>query len=473
MFLPLVLITNSLLRLILRNDIYKQNRIKNIFLLFYSLVFYAWGGIYYLAIMISSIILNFIGGKILGKNKNKGILCIFVLLNLAILFYFKYFNMIIAIIENILAKSSFAEILLLKRTGLLNVKDIILPIGISFFTFQSMSYIIDVYRGNAETQNNIFDFGLYVSLFPQLIAGPIVKYSDIEKQLTSRTQNIELTYSGITRFCYGLAKKVLIANTLAEVADYIWNLNLTSIGSSIAWLGAIAYSFQIYYDFSGYSDMAIGIGRILGFEFAENFNYPYMATSVTDFWRRWHISLTSWFREYVYIPLGGNRKSSFATYRNILIVFLLTGIWHGANFTFIIWGLYFAIIQVLERAFCKEWFEKNPMINWAYTMFAIIIGWIIFRSNNINDAWIYIKQLFAGNNRAEYTIETLLSTKIIITLVCAFIFSGFAQRIFKKNKDSQNPIILFAETIIVCILFALSVMSLVSGTYNPFIYFQF
>lgn len=484
-FLPIVIIVNYFFNLILRKS---KNRmhVKNVFLLIASLVFYAWGGIYFCAIMLFSILINFLGGYIVSAidEKSKFLrgfsLFLVIFINLLVLIYFKYFNMILVIIEQVLAKPISNQILFdnivnMKRTYAIAIKDIVLPIGISFFTFQAMSYVIDVYRGNAKPQKNILDFGLYVALFPQLIAGPIVKYADVALQINDRKETSEKFLSGVKRFCYGLGKKVIIANTFASIVDDIWALDLSHIGLIIAWFGAISYAMQIYYDFSGYSDMAIGLGRIFGFEFKENFHYPYMATSIVDFWRRWHISLTSWFREYVYFPLGGSKKGDFRTSLNIFIVFLLTGIWHGANWTFIIWGLVFAIIQIFERVFLMDKLKRNPIkfINWLYAMLVVMFLWILFRANNIYDALIYIKQLFIFDSK--YSILTYLSMKVIIALILAVLGMGVLQKIFDStySKVKNEKVICFFDFIIQMLILFYSILSIVSGTYNPFIYFQF
>ena len=475
-FLPSVLIVNFILDAIRFRSEHTRIMIKNSFLLFASLLFYAWGGIYYLLIMLSSILINYVGGYLMGEHDGKAklILIVAIILNLVILFYFKYFNMVLGIIENIMAGNGIGGILSLRRTGAIPLKDVVLPIGISFFTFQSMSYIIDVYRKKTEVQKNIVSFALYVSLFPQLIAGPIVKYSDVALQLQNRRTTLKNVYYGVKRFCYGLGKKVLIANTMAVVADRVWSLETDRIGASIAWLGLIAYTLQIYYDFSGYPDMAIGIGRMLGFKFNENFNYPYTALTVMDFWRRWHISLTSWFREYVYFPLGGSREGENKTYRNIIIVYLLTGIWHGANFTFIVWGLYFAVIQILERAYYSKWEVRNPLFNWCYTIFLVMIGWVFFRSDTLAQAITYISQLFRKGD-GTYELLTFLSGKTVLMLILGFLLCGFVQRLFRfffKTAESSITFMLFDGLLQLSVL-VLSIISLVAGTYNPFIYFQF
>lgn len=485
-FLPIVIIGNFAFSVIQFENIEKRMRVKNIFLLIFSIVFYAWGGIYYVLIMIFSILLNFFGGYILEKkekkkNVRKYRLFVILFLNLAMLFYFKYFNMLIVMIEAIMQvdkglSTVWTTMMSMERTGTLNIKDIVLPIGISFFTFQSMSYVIDLYMGKVSLQKDIINFALYVSLFPQLIAGPIVKYSDVSEQIENRSESLELFVSGQKRFCYGLGKKVIIANTFAEIADQIWALETTTLGTAVAWFGAIAYTIQIYYDFSGYSDMAIGIGKMLGFQFKENFNYPYTSLSIQEFWRRWHISLSTWFKEYIYIPLGGNRKGNLRTYMNIFIVFLLTGIWHGANFTFLAWGIFFAILQIIERLFLKKILDKNPIkiINWIYMMLMVIIGWVYFRSENILQANEFIKQMFYFTT-SENNILTFLSMKVIILFMTAIICTGFLQRAMKniyiriKDKFTMEIFDFSLQGFILIY----SIFMIMSGTYNPFIYFQF
>ncbi|MCM1541007.1 MAG: MBOAT family protein [Blautia sp.] len=455
-FLPIVLTVNLILSCIRFQKEENRFRAKNLFLLFASMVFYAWGGIGYLFLMLFSILLNFVGGYAVGRlarspSRKKAFLGAVVAVNLGLLFYFKYFNM-------------------------LGLWEVALPIGISFFTFQAMSYVFDVYREKTPVQSRLSDFALYVSLFPQLIAGPIVQYGDIEEQLKSRRESLTLFFAGQKRFCYGMAKKVVIANAMAEAADQIWALETTELGAPVAWLGMIAYTLQIYYDFSGYSDMAIGIGRMLGFQFKENFRYPYTSLSVREFWRRWHISLSSWFREYVYIPLGGSRGTLFLTCRNLFIVFLLTGIWHGANFTFWAWGLYYAALMLLERLFLGRLLDKNPLkpLNWVYTIFAVMVGWVFFRSDSLMAACEYIRQLF-NFNASEYSVLSFLSMKMLLTLAAAVLCSGFLQRALQGLwvKIRGNIVIMTADSVLQLALFAYSIVLIVSGTYNPFIYFQF
>ena len=486
-FLPIVLIVNYGLNLIVRNRKLKM-RLKNTFLLIASLFFYAWGGIYYLSIMICSIIINFLGGFIISKLSDKDnpkninqkvILIITVALNLLILGYFKYFNMLVVIIEQAMEHNDLPTFLYnifnMKGTGSLGLKEVILPIGISFFTFQAMSYVIDVYRGDAETQKNILDFGLYVALFPQLIAGPIVRYHDVALQINDRVESLDKFRRGIKRFCYGLGKKVLIANTFALVVDRIWALDLENIGTAIAILVTISYTFQIYYDFSGYSDMAIGLGHMFGFEFKENFNYPYMTTSITDFWRRWHISLSTWFKEYVYIPLGGNRHGLFRTCLNLMIVFLLTGIWHGANFTFIMWGVVYGLIQIIEKLFLLKALNANKLkfVNWIYVMIITLLLFVVFRSNNIQEAFVIFSQY--GKLESKYNVLSYISMKYIVTLIIAILSMGVIQKIFGKlyEKINNNTIVNIIDATLQFAILIIAILSIVDGTYNPFIYFQF
>lgn len=483
-FLPIVIIVNFILSVLKFRDESIRIKAKNIFLLIASFVFYAWGGIYYLLIMIGTIFIDFFGGKFISKyeesaDKKKTALVITVILNLSVLFFFKYFNMVILIIENVMAlggKGVINAMKFMEGTGALGIKEIVLPIGISFFTFQAMSYVIDVYRGEVKRQDNIIDFALYVSLFPQLIAGPIVQYKDVSEQISGRKESVDMFLSGIKRFCYGMGKKVIVANTLAEVADAIWALEIQKLGAPVAWLGIFAYTFQIYYDFSGYSDMAIGLGRMLGFSFKENFNYPYTSASVQEFWRRWHISLSSWFRDYVYIPLGGSRAGKIRTYVNLFIVFLLTGIWHGANFTFISWGLMYALLLIIERLFLGKVLKANPVkiISQLYTMFFVMIGWVLFRSDTLLQAKLYIMQLFTAPS-GDYTILSYISMRVIVVMIFAILFSGIVQNILKEKyeKIKDTAIVASLDYVVQIVLLIVSIYMVVSGTYNAFIYFQF
>ena len=460
-FLPTVLIVNYFLT-VLKISKEQKTELKNGWLLLASLFFYGWGGIYYLAIMLSVIAVSYAAGILMERTQSDGahkaVLTASLAVCLAVLFVFKYANMV-------------AEMLHAQ-----NWTEIALPIGISFFTFQAMSYIIDVYRREVPPQKNLLDFALYVSLFPQLVAGPIVKYSDINEQIAGRDENLEKFYGGQRRFCYGLAKKVLIANVCAQVADSIWSGDIGNMGAAIAWLGALAYTLQIYYDFSGYSDMAIGIGRMLGFSFKENFNYPYMSLSVREFWRRWHMSLSGWFRDYVYIPLGGSRKGMVRTCINIMIVFALTGIWHGANVTFLLWGMLYGVVLVIERLLKLKDGGTFPekLIRYLYTMAVVVLGWILFRSDNIGQAAEYIGQLFKPSN-TYMKPESYLSMKSIIAIAGGIVFMGPAQKITEKyvKKYDDSKLLAITDLAVQMLLLAASILMLVSGTYNPFIYFAF
>ena len=358
-FLPLTLAAYYAVHLFREKDPKRIRDWKNTVLLIASLVFYAFGGVKYLLLMVGVILINYMGGFWVrphraGKKGFTKALVIVLILNLGLLFYFKYFNLFH---DSVLAVTRHFN-----ENAAWDVVPVVLPIGISFYIFQALSYVIDVYRGKARARRNFRDFALYIACFPQLIAGPIVQYNDVAAQIDGRRESVTQFAEGVRRFIYGLGKKVLIANVMAEAADKIWALELGKIGSGLAWMGILAYTTQIYYDFSGYSDMAIGLGKMFGFDFRENFRYPYLSDSVQEFWRRWHISLSSWFREYVYIPLGGSRCETWKIYRNLIVVFFLTGVWHGANWTFFAWGLYHAFWLVCERAFLGKWLKKLPKL---------------------------------------------------------------------------------------------------------------
>ncbi len=458
---------------------------KNIFLLIASLCFYAWGGGYCLLIMLSSILVNYLGGLVIGNEERgrsrKLKLTAVIAINLGILVVFKYFNMLVAVVETFMDADGdvvylLHHVLSMEGTGKLGFPQIVLPIGISFFTFQAMSYVIDVYMKKTAIQKNLYDFALYVSFFPQLVAGPIVKYSDIDRQLQERKETVSLFVSGQKRFCYGLGKKVLLANTFAEPADSIWALDVSGMGCGVAWLGIAAYTLQIYFDFSGYSDMAIGIGRMLGFRFRENFNYPYTSLSVQEFWRRWHISLSGWFKEYVYIPLGGSREGTLKTCRNLFLVFLLTGIWHGANFTFLLWGLFYGVLLIAERLFLGKILEKNPIkiLNWLYCTLCVMTGWVLFRSDTVYQAAGYLGQMFGGE-AGNYMVVSFLSMKVVLAFATGILCAGFVQRLTKGiyEKIRMRLPVMACDLCVQAVVLALSILLMVSGTYNPFIYFQF
>lgn len=458
-FLPAVFILYYLLR---------NGRIRNGILLAASLLFYAWGEPVYVLLLLGIVALNYLFGRILEQHKNIFLLLLDVAVNLLFLGYYKYFDFAAGIINRLFERDVIAY------------RNIALPLGISFFTFQALSYVIDVYRGENKVQKNFFRLLLYVSFFPQLVAGPIVKYHDIETQLTEREHSAEKTVEGIRRFIYGLSKKVLLANVLASYADSIFNTDISQFRAGALWCGALLYTFQIYFDFSGYSDMAIGLGKMFGFDFKENFRYPYCAGSIREFWRRWHISLSTWFKEYVYIPLGGNRKGTVRTYVNLLIVFFVTGLWHGASMNFIVWGLYYGAFLVLERVFLGNWFAKTKFrnaIGHVYSALIIVIGWVIFRvEGGLHNTLFYLKRMIPGQT-GKYGLADVMGIKLFILLVIAFLLSGVLQTGLKKiaenRMQSRQNGIRIMEWVILFVLFFLCFVMLVSDTYNPFIYFRF
>lgn len=438
----------------------KSRKLKNIILLIVSLLFYAWGEPLFVFLMLFSIVINyFLGLKVSKENKNrKKYLILAYVYNLFMLFIFKYLTFFVSNI-NILFNTK------------INLS-IALPIGISFFTFQMLSYVIDVYRNPKIVQKNIFNVALYISLFPQLIAGPIVRYETVADQIENRKESMSLFSSGMYRFVYGLGKKVLISNYVGMIADNIfYNISYGPISVVTAWIGAIAYTLQIYFDFSGYSDMAIGLGKMFGFKFEENFNYPYIAKSITDFWRRWHISLSSWFRDYVYIPLGGNRCSKGRQTFNMFVVWLFTGMWHGANWTFIVWGLFYFVLLFLEKKFKFD--KKLGIFSHVYTLFFVIIGWVIFRADNLGMAGKYLGSMFGINTIFIDRMATDYISFIGYIIPISIILSTPIVE-YLKNKININ---LNLKSILkVCttlIIFVFSILACVSSTYNPFIYFNF
>lgn len=439
-----------------------KHKYKNIFLLFASLFFYAWGEPINILIMIFSIGINYIIGLLIEYRKKNVILFVGIFVNVGLLGYYKYAGFLI---EN------FNWLLQRKIT----IPNIILPLGISFFTFQAMSYIIDVYRGECSAEKNILNMALYISFFPQLIAGPIVKYREIRNQIDFRKEVLNKIVSGVQRFSYGLAKKVIISNVLAKAVDDIVNLPLVQVTGVMAWIVAIFYTLQIYYDFSGYSDMAIGLAKMFGFEIMENFRYPYLAISIKDFWGKWHISLSSWFKEYLYIPLGGNRKGAKRTYVNLFIVFFLTGLWHGASWNFIIWGIYHGTFLVFERIGFDKFLKRSKCMAHSYTIFIVIVGWVLFRFDNLNDGIEYLKRMFFPWRYIDsiYSVFEIVNYKMWFIAVLAILGSGLIQSVRKiipvvsAFKESK------IELIYCSILVFLSFTILASNAYNPFIYFRF
>ena len=444
-----------------------KDKFKNYVLLAASLLFYAWGEPKYVILMILSIIFNFFIAKLIDKKRKKKklvklLLFIAVLVNIGALFIFKYLDFTILNINNLFGTNF----------GLTNLA---LPIGISFYTFQILSYVIDVYRKKVKVQNNIFTLGTYIALFPQLIAGPIVRYSDVEKQLKKRTHSLDKFCDGFRRFIVGFVKKVLIANNVAIIADAVFNdPSSQALGPVAIILALLAYTLQIYYDFSGYSDMAIGLGKIFGFDFDENFNYPYSATSITDFWRRWHISLTTWFRDYLYIPLGGNRCSKLKWIRNFAVVWLFTGFWHGASWNFVLWGVFFMIILLIEKEFLHKLLEKLPkIVNWIY-MFAIVnFGWLLFRANTMDDLGNLINSIFHPQaSTADFLAHNFSIIPYINFMLLGLIF------MFPVGKKISAKLLSwkygrFILDLILLGLFTIGICALVNSSYNPFIYFRF
>lgn len=453
-FLPIVCFIYWLVRPAFRNTV----------LLLASILFYAWGEPLYVLVMISTILVNYFGALAVDRFKYKKIaLATTIAVDLAVLFYFKYFDF-------------FVENINLLFDSKIDPLKVVMPIGISFYTFQAISYVVDVYRGDANVQRNLYKLGLYISLFPQLVAGPIVKYHDVEEQIDHRQPDWNSIALGLKRFIIGLSKKVIIANTMGALADDIFNQQIDFLSTPIAWVGAISYTLQIFFDFSGYSDMAIGLGLLFGFKFKENFNYPYISKTITEFWRRWHISLSTWFKEYLYIPLGGNRISPARTYLNIGIVFLLTGFWHGANWTFIVWGLWHGFFNIIEKT---TGLTNDTQVKWkeglkhVYALLIVVVGWVLFRADSLKHAGKFLKQMFFGGSTQQIlTFDYYVGgIEIVVGLVAiALSMPIISDKLYTQPKNSVanwciNALLLLL--LVVCISF------LSMSTYNPFIYFRF
>ena len=439
-------------------------KIKNFILLIASLIFYAWGEPTYVILMLFTIVFNYYMALVIESNKRKRklALIITIAIDILILGFFKYFGLLVDTINSIFSLS-------------IESPKLSLPVGISFYTFQTLSYVIDVYIKQVKVQKSLIDFGAYIAMFPQLVAGPIVKYSDIEKDLTKRKINMDNFGRGVERFILGLGKKVLIANNVGMIWESIQSRDLGSISVIASWIGIIAYTLQIYFDFSGYSDMAIGLGKMLGFNFMENFNYPYIATSITDFWRRWHISLSSWFRDYVYIPLGGNRCKISRQCINLLIVWSLTGLWHGASYNFIMWGLYYGVLLIFEKFIFKKILDKLPkLIRWLYSIILVMIGWVFFASSNLSWAIDYLKIMFGGtsNSFIDSSTSYYLSTNWVLLVIAIIIATPLLSKIFDYIKKQKEGGMLLAIIIQMAILIV-SIAYLVNASYNPFLYFRF
>lgn len=454
-YLPIVLLLYFIL----------PRKLRNYILFFVSLIFYAWGEPVYVVLMLFSTLVDYTHGMLVEKFKKRGeikkakyTVASAMLINLFLLGFFKYSDFLILNINRLIG----TQIPLLQLA---------LPIGISFYTFQTMSYTIDVYRGDARAQKNIVSFGLYVALFPQLIAGPIVQYKTIAEQLQKRKENIDDFSDGVLRFVTGLGKKVLLANNIGLLWDEVIKMQAGEIPVLLAWLGVSAFAFQIYFDFSGYSDMAIGLGKMFGFQFLENFDYPYMSKSITEFWRRWHISLGTWFKENVYIPLGGNRKGLGKQIRNIVVVWLLTGIWHGANWNFLFWGGYFALLLIIEKLFLLKHLEKLPkVISHIYTIVLVWISWVIFSFENLSEGMRYLKAMFGLNEAGFLSDKTLylLLQYAVILVILAFACTDLPKRMAAKANNN-----LVLKNLFIILIFIVSTAYIVDATYNPFLYFRF
>lgn len=439
---------------------------RNLFLLIVSLVFYAWGEPKYVFLMIFSILVNYIFGRLMDKHREnkkrlKLMLVLSVVIDLGLLSVFKYTDFIITNVNAIFG-SSF---------DLLNIA---LPIGISFYTFQAMSYTIDVYRNDVRVQKNLIDFGMYITMFPQLIAGPIVRYADVQDQLAERSVTTADFSEGVMRFVVGLGKKVLLANQMGAVWSEIYALG-GDVSALMAWTGAIAYTFQIYFDFSGYSDMAIGLGRMFGFKFPENFRYPYQSVSITDFWRRWHITLSTWFKEYLYIPLGGNRRGLARQALNLLIVWSLTGFWHGAGWNFVMWGLYYFVILFIEKLFLLKALDKLPkFFRHVYALLLIIIGWVIFASDDVSVLLPYLGSMFGANGAIGGMDVYTLLTKAVLLIICCIASTELPKKLFLSAAGAMNEKAAFTlKSVLTIALLALSMILLIGDSYNPFLYFRF
>ena len=459
-FLPIILVLYYIV----------PNKLKNLFLMLISLVVYAWGSLESLTVLLTSIVVNyFIGILINAQKKNrlkKVFFAIGMMFNIGILCYYKYSNFFISTACKILGNTTFDMI------------DILIPVGISYFTFSSMSYLFDVYRQDAKVQKNPINLALYISFFPKVMMGPIESYKDFEVFINKKDLSIDNTADGIKRFVYGLSKKVIIANSMAVIADTIFDSDISMITAGIAWIGALCYMIQIYFDFSGYSDMAIGLSKMLGFNLKENFDLPYNSQSITEFWRRWHISLSTWFKNYLYIPLGGNRKGNFRTYLNLFVVFLVTGLWHGASWNFIVWGIYNGLFMVVERIFLKKILDKNKfkIINHLYTLLVVITSWVYFRISDINKAIEYARIMFTKTTLIPENmvyLSNVLTTSNLIIFIIGILFAGIIPALYRKTNKLKEIYEVFFEPIIIIALFLTSIMYIVNGTYNSFIYMNF
>ncbi|MDE7303524.1 MAG: MBOAT family protein [Oscillospiraceae bacterium] len=458
---------------------------RNLLILFSGFFFYAWGEPFYVVLMLFSTLIDYTAGRLMAKfddspAKRRACLIVSVCMNVGLLAIFKYSDFLIDTINGIFRAKITNPVILANKAindvynfGLSESR-VALPIGISFYTFQSMSYTIDLYLRNIKVQKSFVSFSSYVTLFPQIVAGPIVRYEDVAAELDERTVNINKISEGICKFVKGLAKKVLLANNIGIIWTQIKAMDYGEISAATAWIGILAFTFQIYFDFSGYSDMAVGLGKMLGFNFPKNFDHPYLSKSVSEFWRRWHITLGTWFREYVYIPLGGNRKGKGKTIRNLLIVWGLTGLWHGASWNFILWGLYFGVLIVIERLGWGEVLKKLPAaVSMLYTFLIAVFGWVLFDTDTLADAGRFLKAMFGANGLGDGTAAYYWTSNVVIFLLCIFASTNLFGKLtafFRKKKRKLYAYITPAVTAVVLLL---CTSYLVDATYNPFLYFRF
>jgi alginate O-acetyltransferase complex protein AlgI len=464
-FLPAVIVCYYAQRLLF------NNRLRNLALLLFSYAFYLYGAADFLFILVFSTLGDYIFGLLIDRDgkRKKLWLCFSVLLNIGILSYFKYANFFVGELGR-----AFKDL----GPILMGWEKVILPIGISFFTFQKLSYVIDVYRGESRALRNFVDFALYVAMFPQLIAGPIIRFRDVREQLKDRKESWDLFYMGVMRFCWGLSKKVILANACGAIADVVFGLNLGELDTKIAWLGTLAYGLQIYIDFSAYSDMALGLGMLFGFRYLENFNRPYSAVSMTDFWRRWHISLSNWFRDYLYIPLGGNRRGTARTYLHLTVVFILCGLWHGANWTFLFWGLYHGLFLVIERV---TGLREIPIGRYAAVrrvtvLFIVMIGWVLFRSDHISQAIGFLTVMFSPVSlTVPYELIVILNFRNLVFMGAAAIalfLPGEPSIIWPAIRE-RRPLLVVASVVMILLLLPYCAALIAAGSNNPFIYYRF
>lgn len=475
-FLPIVMIVYF----------FASDKIRNVLIFITGLLFYAWGEPFYVCLMLLSTAIDYTAGRLMAKydddnKKRKICLIVSVCMNVGLLAIFKYSDFLIDSFNGVFGTSITNPVVLVNKAlnslypfGL-NEKRVELPIGISFYTFQSMSYTIDLYLRNIKVQKSFLNFASYVSLFPQIVAGPIVRYEDVANELESRTVNIAKISAGIGLFVKGLAKKVLLANNIGMVWTQVKAMDYSTISVATAWLGIIAFAFQIYFDFSGYSDMATGLGKMLGFEFPKNFDHPYISKSISEFWRRWHITLGSWFRSYVYIPLGGNRNGNFKTYRNLFITWALTGLWHGASWNFILWGLFFGVLIIIERLGFGKILEKLPSaVSMLYTFVMVLFGWVLFDTDTLADAGRYYAAMFgAGGSLVDSYARYTIASNAVMLVLCILISGGLGSRLIsfceEKNKRASAVagVAVKIGGLLICTAY------LVGATYNPFLYFRF